>query len=76
MDLPAFVLMDQLKASHESRHLQFVIVAEAMVRDEVLVGWNEKRINKARRVLLKKSYLIVVHQGGQEERISKPLSLH
>jgi hypothetical protein len=47
-----------------------------MVRDEVLVGWTEERINKARRGFLKKGYLIVVHQGWQEERISKPISLH
>ena len=61
----AFVLMDQLKASHEGRHSQFAIAAEAMVRDEVLVGWTEKRINKARRILVREGYLRVVHRGGK-----------
>ena len=61
----AFVLMDQLKSSHECRHPQFAICAEAMVRDGLLRGWTSKSINKARRLLVELGYLNVVHRGGK-----------
>ena len=61
----AFVLLDQLKSSHEGRHPQFAICADAMVRDGSLPGWTSKRINNSRRRLVNSGYLDVVHQGGK-----------
>ena len=62
----AFVLFDQLKSSHEGRHPQFAIAAQAMARDGVLAGWSEKRINKARRRLVDMGYLKVLLKGGRK----------
>jgi len=62
----AFVLFDQLKSSHEGRHPQFAIAAQAMARDGVLAGWSEKAINKARRRLVDMGFLELLHKGGKK----------
>jgi hypothetical protein len=60
----ALVLWMRFQFAHAGRHPRFAASPKGMAAGGVLPGWSPKRYRKALAVLVRRSFLLLLHKGG------------